>query len=232
MLVQRNWADHVYPFLDRMGMIPGLSKLLETLSGPFEPWVLWRMSAVKFPINSTEIMFIAMILSITMYCLVSYLTCRKPFNLERMLHRGKYAVDGEVKHFEKITFRNAFKKIIGITPDYTTGDKIIAWGTFIWSFGISFGLFYIGTIVWNTFYRWPIEWWGWRLFIISIAVGCIIAVISMFWFLIGGIIDMKRMFCDLAARTQINELDNGMVEGNVSLADKAQLEAVDKEKKP
>ena len=232
MLVQRNWADHVYPFLDRMGMIPGLSKLLETLSGPFEPWVLWRMSAVKFPINSTEIMFIAMILSITMYCLVSYLTCRRPFNLERMLHRGKYAVDGEVKHFEKITFRNAFKKIIGITPDYTTGDKIIAWGTFIWSFGISFGLFYIGTIVWNTFYRWPIEWWGWRLFIISIAVGCVIAVISMFWFLIGGIIDMKRMFCDLAARTQINELDNGMVEGNVSLADKAQLEAVDKEKKP
>ena len=232
MLVQRNWADHVYPFLDRMGMIPGLSKLLETLSGPFEPWVLWRMSAVKFPINSTEIMFIAMILSITMYCLVSYLTCRRPFNLERMLHRGKYAVDGEVKHFEKITFQNAFKKIIGITPDYTTGDKIIAWGTFIWSFGISFGLFYIGTIVWNTFYRWPIEWWGWRLFIISIAVGCVIAVISMFWFLIGGIIDMKRMFCDLAARTQINELDNGMVEGNVSLADKAQLEAVDKEKKP
>ena len=233
MLVQRNWPDHVYPFLDRMGLIPGFSRLLETLSGPFEPWVLWRMSAVKFPINSTEIMFIAMILSITMYCVVSFLTCRKPFNLERMLHRGEYADPGEEKHFEKLTFCNVFKKIVGITQEYTFGDKCIAWSTFIWSFGVSFGLFYVGTIVWNSFYRWPIEWWGWRLFIISVAVGCVVAMISMVWFMIGGIIDMRRMFHDLAARTQINDLDNGMVEGNVSLADKAafaKLEEKEREK--
>ena len=229
MLVQRNWPDHVYPFLDRMGMIPSLSKLLETVSGPFEPWILWRMSEVKFPVNSTEIMFIAMILSITVYCLVSFLTCRRPFNLERMLHRGKYADAGEVKHFEKPTFHNIFKKIFGITPEYTLGDKCIAWGTFIWGFGFSFGLFYIGTIVWNSFYRWPIEWWGWRLFILSIVVGCIVAMISMVWFMIGGIIDMRQMFRDLAARTQFNDLDNGMVEGNVSLADKMKFEKMDRE---
>ena len=114
MLVQRNWAASVYPFLERIGMIPALSRLLETLSGPFEPWIMWRMSPVKFPINSTEITFIAMILSISMYCLVSYLTCRHPFNLERMLHRGKYAVDGEVKHFEKLTFRNVFRPMNGL----------------------------------------------------------------------------------------------------------------------
>ena len=230
MLIQRNWPDHVYPFLDRMGMIPSLSKLLETLSGPFEPWILWRMSAVKFPVNSTEIMFIAMILSITMYCLVSFLTCRRPFNLERMLHRGKYAVDGEIKQFEKLTFRNAFKKIIGITPEYTFGDKCIAWGTFIWELGVSFGIFYIGTIVWNSIYRWPIEGWGWRLFIISIVVGCVKALFSMVWFMIGGIIDMKRMFRDLTERTRVDDLDNGMVEGNVSLSDKKNFEKVDRER--
>ncbi|MBE6371697.1 MAG: sodium:panthothenate symporter [Lentisphaerae bacterium] len=227
MLVQRNWAAGVYPFLDRMGLIPGLSRLLETLSGPFEPWILWRMNPVKFPINSKEIMFIAMILSIVMYCLVSFLTCRRPFNLDRMLHRGKYAVDGEVKHFEKLTFRTLFKKILGITPDYTFGDKCIAWGTFIWSFGFTFGILFLGTIIWNAFYRWPIEWWGWRLFIISVVIACGVAVISMIWFMIGGVIDLRRMFRDLAARTQINELDNGMVEGNVSLADKKAFKALD-----
>ena len=229
MLVQRNWADSVYPFLDRLGLIPFFSRLLETLSHPLEPWILWRMSPVKFPVNSTEIFFISMVLSISMYCLVSYLTCRRPFNLERMLHRGKYSVDGEVKHFEKLTIRNAFRKLIGITPDYTFGDKCIAYGTFIWSFGISFCLFYIGTIIWNLFYRWPISWWGWRLFILSVVVSCIVAVISMVWFMIGGIIDLKRMFRDLAARTQINELDNGMVEGNVSLADKKSFEQMEQQ---
>ena len=229
MLVQRNWANAVYPFLDRMGMVPSISKLMETLSSPFEPWILWRMSAVKFPINSTEIFFISMILSIAMYCLVSRLTCRRPFNLNRMLHRGKYSVDGEVKHFEKLTVRNVFKKLIGITPDYTLGDKIIAYGTFIYTFGIGFGLFYIGTVIWNAFYRWPISWWGWRLFIISVVVACVIAVISMVWFMIGGIIDLKQMFRDLAARTQVNDLDNGMVEGNVSLSDKKEFAKMDQE---
>jgi len=228
LLIQRNWADHVYPFLERLGMIPALSKLLETLSGPFEPWILWRMSAVKFPVNSNEIMFIAMALSIAMYSGVSYLTCSRPFNLERMLHRGKYSVDGEIKHFEKLTFRNLFKKIIGITPDYTFGDKCIAYGTFLWSFVITFGFFYLGTIIWNSFSTWPVSWWGWRLFIISVVIGCVVALISMVWFMIGGIIDMRRMFHDLAARRNpVNALDNGMVDGNVSLADRAQLKAAD-----
>ena len=58
-----------------------------------------------------------------------------------------------------------------------------------------------------------------------------IAVISMIWFMIGGIIDLKQMFRDLAARTLINELDNGMVEGNVSLADKKDFAKMDQDQK-
>jgi hypothetical protein len=145
-----------------------------------------------------------------------------------MLHRGKYAVDGEVKHFEKLTVRNIFKKMIGITPDYTLGDKIIAWTTFLWTFVVTFLLMWLGTIVWNLFTPWPIEWWGWRLFIISVVVACIKALISMVWFMIGGIIDMRQMFRDLAARTQINELDNGMVSGHVSLADQQKFSTIEK----
>ena len=134
----------------------------------------------------------------------------------------------EIKHFEKLTFRNLFKKIIGITPDYTFGDKCIAYGTFLWSFVITFGFFYLGTIIWNSFSTWPVSWWGWRLFIISVVIGCVVALISMVWFMIGGIIDMRRRFHDLAARRNpVNALDNGMVDGNVSLADRAELKAAD-----
>jgi hypothetical protein len=55
----------------------------------------------------------------------------------------------------------------------------------------------------------------------------IIAVISTVWFLIGGVIDLRRMFHDLEVR-EINNLDNGMVEGHISLADKSQLDKIDK----
>ncbi|MBO5667949.1 MAG: sodium:panthothenate symporter [Lentisphaeria bacterium] len=229
LLVQRNWADHIYPFLERAGLVETIAKILESCSGPFEPWIVWRMSAVKFPINSNEIMFMSMMLSIIMYCLVSLFTCRKPFNLERMLHRGKYAVDGEVKTFEKLTFRNIFKKLIGITPDYTTGDRIIAWGTFIYSFVITFLLLFVGTVIWNAITPWPADWWGWRVYITSIVIGGAVACISMVWFMIGGITDMRQMFRDLKARKSINILDNGMVEGQDSLADKAALDKVETE---
>ena len=51
-----------------------------------------------------------------------------------------------------------------------------------------------------------------------------LGVISTFWLLIGGIIDLRALFRDLAARSD-NPLDNGRVEGHVSLVDKAAFEA-------
>ena len=50
----------------------------------------------------------------------------------------------------------------------------------------------------------------------------------MFWFMIGGIMDLRQMFRDLAARTQFNDLDNGMVDGHVSLADKNKFDKIEK----
>ena len=47
---------------------------------------------------------------------------------------------------------------------------------------------------------------------------------STVWFLWGGIADTIALFRDLSKRKD-NPLDNGMVEGHLSLADKAELEA-------
>ena len=49
----------------------------------------------EFPINGQVLFLIAIILSVGAYTLVSILTggLKRPFNLEKMLHRGPYSVD-------------------------------------------------------------------------------------------------------------------------------------------
>ena len=64
-------------------------------------------------------------------------------------------------------------------------------------------------------------------FILPLVTGAI----STVWFAIGGFVDLRRLFRDLKTRI-VNPLDDGRVEGNMSLADKAQLEAIDREENP
>jgi hypothetical protein len=53
-------------------------------------------------------------------------------------------------------------------------------------------------------------------------VPAVIGVISTVWFLIGGVIDTRRLFRDLAARVD-NPLDDGRVQGHVSVMDAEKL---------
>ena len=226
MLVKRNWADHVYPFLDRMHWTEPLGNFLEQVSRPFNPYVEWHMTAIDFPINSYEITFIAIVCSMTFYCVVSKLTCREPFNLERMLHRGKYAIDSERKETMKWTVKNVFAKIIGITPAYTTGDKVIAYVIFFNSIVWGFFLCFIGVMIWNAVSPWKPSWWSNYFLILHLIKAGITAAITTVWFGIGGFLDLMQLFRDLKQRVE-NRLDNGRVEGSMSLADKAQLEKID-----
>jgi hypothetical protein len=62
-------------------------------------------------------------------------------------------------------------------------------------------------------------------YINSVLIAAIIGVVSTVWFMIGGFIDTRRLFRDLAVRLD-NPLDNGQVENNVSLVDRAAFGAV------
>lgn len=219
ILLQRNWADRIYPFLERNGWSQGVGALLENLSAPLSPFVVWQMNPVKFPVNSNEIFFLSMLGGIAAYCLGSWLTCREPFNLDRMLHRGEYGDGTALPNRPGRGVRHIFGRLIGIDAQYTAGDKIIAWSVFAYSFVYCFLFAFIGVIAWNAISPWPLEWWGYYFLIYNLCVPCVIAVISTFWFMIGGIIDLRRMFRDLAARKD-NPLDDGRVEGHVSLADR------------
>jgi len=180
------------------------------------------MNPVKCPINSVEFYFMAMILGTVAYVAGSLLTCRKPYNLDRLLHRGQYNTDGIEEARSAWTWKSTIGKLIGITPDYTRGDKIIAWGVFGYTFVYQFGLAFLMVLVWNTLRPWPVAWWSSYYFIIYLAITPIIGIITSIWFTWGGIRDIRQLFKDLAKRID-NPLDDGRVEGHVSLADVEQF---------
>lgn len=224
LFVQRNWADLLYPWLEARGWIAPLGRFLETVSAPLHPYIVWKMDAVKFPINSYELYFMAMISGVVAYVLGSLLTFKEPYNLDRLLHRGIYDVEGH--HLAKTpwTLRNMWGKLVGITPEYTRGDKIIAWSVVGYAIVYKFGLCFLAVLIWNLISPWPAHWWSTYFFITSLVVTGIIGVVSTVWFMIGGVIDMRQLFRDLAARVD-NPADNGVVVGQVSLADQARFEA-------
>ena len=226
-ITMKQYWTNFYVFLEEMGWLDGFSRVIEAISGPFEPIIVWRVNPYKCFINAYEFTLIVNIIAYTVYIVVSKMTCKELFNLDRMLHRGKYNLDNLNQEKVSWSWRTVFSKLIGITPEYTFWDRVIARSIFSYSIIYSFFGTFVLVVLWNLFYSWPAEWWS-RYFLVTALVvpGCV-ALIVAFWFGIGAVKDMKQLFVDLKKR-KINFLDNGQVEGNMSLADKAELEAVDK----
>ena len=227
VLVQRNWADIVYPALAKADLVNGLDRLLRAVSSPLSPWVKWSMDEVKCPVNTIEFSFFLALLTLFLYIVVSKLTCRKPFNLAQMLHRSAAmprSDEGRVTSDErKVTtrysspvtrhslFRRVASRLVGITPEYTRGDRIIAWCVFFYSLVFSFGCCFLAVAIWNAFSPWPIERWGRYFVAVHFIVPAVVSAISTVWFGVGGVLGLRQLFRDLAARKAVDETDDGRV---------------------
>lgn len=220
LMLQRNWADSVYPFLDKVGWVPMCDKILRALSSPFGDWIVWKMHPIDFPVNSVEFNFFANVFTILLYIVVSLCTCKEDFNMDRMLHRGEYAIASEHKNLKQDwSIKGIFRSIIGITPEYTKGDKFLAYCLFYHSFVFNFVICFLAVIVWNWLSPWPIKYWSIYFLWTNLIIPGIIAAITTVWFGIGGVIGLRDLFRTLEARKHVNVLDDGRVDGNVSLAD-------------
>jgi len=222
IILQQLWPRTIYPWLAATGRLAAASRFVERLSAPFEPILLWRVNPTTFPINSREWTFFTMLISLTLYIVVSRLTCRTPFNMDRLLHRGIYHREGVRHEALPWTWRNVFSKLIGINSQYTRGDRILARAVFAWSFGYAYLINFVTVAVWNlVFGRWPNHWWANWFFIRGFIISGIVASISTVWFTIGGTLDLRRMFRRLAARdeNELSALDDGRVVGHVSAED-------------
>ncbi|MBR2344848.1 MAG: sodium:solute symporter [Lentisphaeria bacterium] len=165
---------------------------------------------VKFPINGQWIHFICVAASVILYVVISliehYVFGKPDFNLEKMLHRGKYDTANE--HVEQSSEVGWLARRLGITKEFTLGDKIIYGATILWTL-FWFLVFIVFTIWQFAFNGVPNEWWL-RLWHFKIYLTLILGVGCTIWFLIGGIIDVVGLFKALANSIQ-NDADDGSV---------------------
>jgi len=161
----------------------------------------------KFPVNGQVMYFWTMVTSILLYIIVSLLTCRKDFNMEKMLHRGQYAIaDDQVKVVNVKKF--SWSSLIGIDENFTFGDKAISISVFGWT--MFWWLVFVVVTVWNLVSPWPLNWWSlyWKYYavIIPLAIGMITTV----WFIWGGVLDLRHLFKNLKVYKPDDE-DDGTV---------------------
>lgn len=169
----------------------------------------------KFPINGQWMYLIAMLVAAGLYVIVSLLTCREDFNMDRMLHRGQYALDPKAQAALPPILKGwTFKKFLGIDQQYSMGDKAISYSLFGWQMF----WFAVGAIItlWNLVDRWSLSWWSAYWKISSIYIPFILAIPTTIWFLWGGIRDMRLLFHDLRSVTR-HAHDDGTVVGHQNL---------------
>jgi len=172
--------------------------------------IIIRQNDPEFFINEQEFWGIAIALSSLVYIAVSLLGKRSVFDMDKMLHRGKYAITGEVKVVEEVPVKGW--KMLGMGKEFTRGDKVIyltayAW-TAVWSIAFIVGTYFnltgeVSDASWMSF---------WRIFII---VNITASVIILVWFSIGGFRDLKEMLKRL--RTMKRDFhDDGFVVKNIN----------------
>ena len=159
-----------------------------------------------FFINGQVFWGIAMGASSVIYVVVSLLGGKKEFNMDKMLHRGKYTVEEEMKIVNEAPQKGW--KVFGMGKEFTKGDKFIYITTYVWTF-LWVVLFVIGTLYNLSVDVEDTSWMEfWKIYVY---INLAISIVVIIWFTIGGVKDMKDMFVQLKSQ-KIDEHDDGFVD--------------------
>ena len=156
-------------------------------------------------INGQVYWAIGMGASTLSYIAVSLLGKQTNFNMDKLLNRGNYVIEGEMEIVNEAPERGW--KMLGMGKEFTMGDKFIYIVNYIWTFSWTI-LFIVGT-VYNLYYdvsdtSW-MTFWKYYLFI---NIG--MAMISIIWFTWGGFKDLNVMMTKLRSDERDHK-DDGWV---------------------
>ena len=156
--------------------------------------------------NGMILAFWSGLIAFAVYIAVSLLNRKNPFNMDKMLHRGAYAVK-EDEHIASALPVRGFKALIGVTDEFTKTDKIIYYCCTGWML-FQTVVFLIGTVYMTVA---PVSDRAWLIYWkIHIGIFLTVGFIVTIWFTIGGSMDVVRMYKRLAT-IQRNEADDGTV---------------------
>ncbi len=171
----------------------------------------------SFVLNGVQVSFFSGIAACLVYGVVSLLTCRTPYNMDKLLHRGAYAIAGNGGASEVVTDGKRLPwvhRILGIDSQFTCSDRWITLGIFWWSM-FWFAVFLIGTAAYLLL-RQPghdgdyNKYWADYYLITGIYMPLVIGACTTIWFTIGCFHDMRIFFRRLREET-VNPDDDGTV---------------------
>ncbi len=153
--------------------------------------------------------FLSMVSASVMYIAVSLLGPRTDFDLNRMLNRGRWRIEGDASIDAAPT---TFLEKLGMGSQFKGSDRAVTLVTLAWPLVFTI-LFLVGTAyaLWRKANDDPISpsswstWWFWWTWLI---LGT--SVIVVVWFTSGGIRDVVRMVRVLRAR-RVDVRDDGRV---------------------
>jgi SSS family solute:Na+ symporter len=171
--------------------------LLNQYWGQITPW--WNGSyarmftlPAKFWMNGIQVAFVASLAATVVYVVISLLTCRVEFNLDQMLHRGKYTAPSEQLDPERP--RPWLARLTGVDYRFTRGDRWIATLLVGWSFLVALINGFVVLMNSETTNRWATAAWSRYWLVFGVVVPFVIGLATTIWFTIGGVRDLRDFF--------------------------------------
>ncbi len=161
--------------------------------------------------NGREVGFLASLLAIGVYVVVSLITCRRPHDMDKLLHRGVHAIkDDNMAVVQDPNEQSWVGKLLGWDRHFTKGDKWVSGSLFGWSM-LVLAVFIVGTVMnLKPETRWALPAWSTYWWVYAIALPLAIGLITTIWFTWGVVRDMKRLFRALR-NVQRDAADDGTV---------------------
>ena len=179
----------------------------------FPDWEYLADNLDKFPVPSPILTLTTMVVAVGSYILVSLLGPKHVHNMDRLLHRGKYAVDG-VPAPEKPKF--TWSRLFGVTPQHTPFQRFLMYASFaiimaVWLLFAVVTLFaifgdYLKTHdrIWEDIYYWR-----------TIPLYFFLGTVCTLWIVGGGLKDAVQLYKDVR-NAKLDTGDNGFVSSGES----------------